>query len=99
MENHIFTGGVTPARGPNGYKQGCRDWANTYKQRVERQRDKPLAASFTAVFEILKDDGESTSKEQLGMFYRIALGERPDLLVCVSGKRHHIQVLWGGGGG
>ena len=78
------------------YNKGGHDRSNNYEQRVKHQQDNPLTVYFPVGFEILKDDGTLNSKEQLGMFVRIPLEERRDLLVYVSGTPCHIQVIWGG---
>ena len=50
--------------------------------------------SFPDVYDLLKSDRTSISKDQLGMFSSTLLEERQVILLCVTGNPRHIRFLW-----
>ena len=56
----------------------------TFEANLEIQREDPLAPSFRSVFDLFEENGTSNPKYRMEMFTIIPLGDRPDMVVCVT---------------
>ena len=52
-------------------------------------------AAYTAIFDLIKDNGTAQTAERMNILTSLPLQERPALLIIVKGPTRHLQVLWG----